>query len=123
MPLIDCKVELSLTWIKNCILAASVNVANDAISNAAKAAFKIIDVKFYVPVVTPLTEDNAKVSKLFSKGFKRPVYWNKYMVIDNRLVEINDANVEKPISELLDASYQGVTRLFVLAYDNTAGNN
>ena len=38
-------------------------------------------------------------------------------------MEINDANVEKPIREWLDASYQGVKRFFVLAYDNTVGNN
>ena len=57
MPLINCKVELSLTWIENCILATSVNVANDAITNASKAAFKIIDAKLYVPAVTLLPEE------------------------------------------------------------------
>ena len=63
MPLINCKVELSLTWIENCILATSVNVANDAITDASKAAFKIIDAKLYVPAVTLLPEDNAILSK------------------------------------------------------------
>ena len=38
-------------------------------------------------------------------------------------VEIADANSKEPLRELLDSSYQGVKRLFVLAYDNTAGNN
>ena len=90
MPLINCKVELSLTWIENCVLATSVNVANDVIANAAKTAFKITDAKL---VVTLLTEDNVKLSKLLSERFKRPVCWNKYKLIDNRLVEINDANV------------------------------
>ena len=56
-------------------------------------------------------------------GFKRPVYWNKYKVIDNKVVEIAAANAEKHIRELLDSSYQGVKRLFVLVYDNTAGDN
>ena len=45
------------------------------------------------------------------------------MVIDNKAVEITDADAEKPIRELLDPSYQGVKRLFVLAYDNTAGDD
>ena len=31
--------------------------------------------------------------------------------------------VEKHIRELLDSSYQGVKRLFVLVYDNTAGDD
>ena len=45
------------------------------------------------------------------------------MVIDNKIVEIADNNEEKYIRELLDSSYQGVKRLFVLAYDNTAYND
>ena len=52
MPLINCKVELSLTWIENCILATSSGIANVAIANAAKATFEITDAKLYVPVVT-----------------------------------------------------------------------
>ena len=63
------------------------------------------------------------MSKLLSDGFKRSIYWNKYKVIDNILVEIAANNEEKYIRELLDSSYQGVKRLFVLAYDNTAGND
>ena len=58
-----------------------------------------------------------------NEGFKRPVYWNKYKVIDNKVVENAAANVEKHIRELLDSSYQRVKRLFVLVYYNTAGDN
>ena len=47
----------------------------------------------------------------------------KIKVIDNKEVNINNINEEKYIRKLLDSSYQGVKRLFVLAYDNTAGNN
>ena len=110
MPLINCKVELSLNWIENCVLTTSVN--------ANKATFKITDAKLYVPVVTLSIEDNAKLTKLLSEGFKRSVYWNKYKVIPNK--EYNQNNY---IRELLDSSYQGVKRLFVLAYDNTTGND
>ena len=85
--------------------------------------FKKTDGKLYAPIVTLSAEDNAKLSKLLSKGFKRSIYWNKYKVIDNILVQIATANEEKYIRELLDSSYQGVKRLFVLAYNNTAGNN
>ena len=78
---------------------------------------------YQLPIVTLSAEDNAKLSKLLSEGFKRSIYWNKYKVIDNILVEIAVNNEEKYIRELLDSSYQGVKRLFVLAYNNTAGNN
>ena len=104
MPLIDCKVEFSLGWYEECIL-----------SNAGNAVtFTITDAKRYVPIVTLRTEDNKKLSKLLSKGFKRSVYWNKYIVIFR-----NFSN--EYIKERIDASFQGVNKLFVLPY--ASGNN
>ena len=74
-------------------------------------------------IVTLSAEGNVKLSKLLREGFKKPVYWNKYKVIPNRIVEIAAQNAKHQIRELLDSSYQGVKRLFVLVYDNTAGND
>ena len=108
MPLINCKVELSLKWYERCLLT----VANTA-------TFKITDAKLYVPIVTLKTEDNTKLSKLLSKGFKRPIYWNKYKII---FKNYND----EYIRERLDASFQGVNKLFVLPYasgDNITNEN
>ena len=107
MPLINCKVELSLKWYERCLLTA-----------ATTATFTITDAKLYVPIVTLSIDDNAKLSKLLSEGFKRPVYWNKYKIIPNKTYNENDY-----IRELLDASYQGVKRLFVLAYRDCGGAN
>ena len=101
MPLINCKVELSLTWNKSCILSS---VADDS-------PFSITDTKLYVPVVTLETEDNAKSSKLLTEGFKAPVYWNEYKVTPNK-----NYNANAYIRERLDTSIQAVSRLFVLAY-------
>ena len=67
MPLINSKIELSLKWHENCFLSSAGTVAT----------FKITDAKLYVPIVTLKTEDNTKLSKLLSEGFKRPIYWNK----------------------------------------------
>ena len=64
-----------------------------------------------------------KISKTIKRRFKRPFYWNKYKVIDSKVVEIAAANAEKHIRELLDSSYKGVKRLFVLAYNNAAGDD
>ena len=47
MPLINCKVELSLKWNENCILSSA----------GTAATFT----KLYVPVVTLEIEDNAKL--------------------------------------------------------------
>ena len=96
MPLINCKVELSLSWDENCILSS---VANNS-------TFEITDTRLYVPVVTLKTEDNGKLSKLLSKGFKWLIYWNEYKVIPNK-----NYNANEYIREQLDASIQGVNRL------------
>ena len=77
----------------------------------------------YVSVVTLSAEDNVKLTKQLNEGFNRSIYWNKYKVTDNKRVEITVAYGEKHIRERLDSSYQGVKRLFVLAYDNTVGDN
>ena len=68
MPLINCKVELSLKWNENCI---------SSIAGTA-ATFTITDTKLYVPVVTLKIEDNANLSKFLSEEFKRSIFWNKY---------------------------------------------
>ena len=77
MPLMNCKVELSLNWYETCLL-----------TTATTATFEIIDAKLYVPIVTLSVEDNAKLLKLLSKGFKRPIYWNEYKVTRNKIVEM-----------------------------------
>ena len=106
MLLINCKVQLLLKWIENCGLTIA--------ANANKVTFEITDAKLYVPIVTLSIQGNAKLSKLLDEGFRRSIYWNKYKVIDNTVVEIADANVDKYIRELIDSSYQGVKRLFLL---------
>ena len=108
MPLINCKVELSLSWNPNCVLSNLVG----------PSTFTITDAKLYVPIVTLSIDDNVKLSKLLSERFKRPVYWNKYKIIPNKTYNENDY-----IRELLDASYQGVKRLLVLAYGDRGGAN
>ena len=123
MSLINCKVELSLKWIDNCVLTTGTTCANADATGADSATFEVTDAKLFVPIVTLSTEDNAKLLKLLGEGFKISIYWNKYKVVDNRVVEIANNNEEKYVRELLDSSCQGVKRLFVLAYDNTAGNN
>ena len=126
MPLINCKVELSLKWIENCVLTTAAIGVNANATGADSATFKITDAKLYVPIVTLSVEGNSKFSKLLNERFKRPIYWNEYKLTPTKIVEIgdiNDNNNEKYIRELLDSSCQELTRLLVLAYDNTEGNN
>ena len=76
--------------------------ANADATGSDSAFFKTTDTKLCVPIVTLSAEDNAKLSKLLSKGFKKPIYWNKYKIIDNKIEETADNNEEKYIRELLN---------------------
>ena len=67
MPLINCKIQLELTWAKHSIIS---DVAGDA-------EFKLTSTKLCVPVVTLSTKDNANLTKQLNEGFKRSVYWNE----------------------------------------------
>ena len=71
MPLINCKAEFSLRWIKNYVLNSATVDANVNNTGADSATFKITDAKLYVPIVTLSAEDNAKLLKLLDEGFKR----------------------------------------------------
>ena len=64
------------------------------------------------------TKDFANLAKQLNEGFKRSVYWNSYETKPAKVIEQG-----KNIYELLNASFQGVKRLFVLAYFIAAGNN
>ena len=49
------------------------------LSNDTKATtLAITDTKLYVPVVTLLTQDNAKLFEQLRSGFQRTINWNKY---------------------------------------------
>ena len=97
MLLINCKIELSLKWIENCVLTTTELVANADTTGADGATFKITHAKLYVPVVTLSAEDNVKLVKQLNERFKRPVYWNKYKVTDEKVGGTAAANAEKHI--------------------------
>ena len=109
MSLINCKVELSLIWGEKCILSGIEDVAG---TTGTAANFKITDTKLYVPVAALLIEDNIKLTKQLNDRFKRSVNWNKYKMVPNNAKEPPN-NGTSYIRELLDASYQGVKRLFI----------
>ena len=107
MPLIDWKIKLNLTWKKECVLS----------TDNGKALFIINDTKMCVPVVTLSKEDNKDFIEQQNKGFQRSIYWNEYKT--KEINENADANVFKYIN--LDPSFQGVNRLFVMAYNRENG--
>ena len=114
MPLINCKIKLNLTWKKECVLsthddAAAANAVNNPV-------FIINDTKLYVPVVALSKEDSKDFIDQQNKGFQRSIYWNECKTKEQN--EDADNNVFKYIN--LDPSFQGVNRLFVMAYSRLA---
>ena len=105
MPLINCEVNLILTWSSTCVLIAT-NVQNQ------NATFVITDTKLYVPVVTLSTQENPKFLQQLKSGFKRVINWNKYLSKPELLAQNPNLN------HLVEPSFQGVNRLFVLAFEN-----
>ena len=68
MPLINCQINLILTWAEKCVLTSKAtrdavpaqgrNPAVTAVNNPTNATSQIKDTKLYVPVVTSSTEDD-----------------------------------------------------------------
>ena len=54
------------------------------------------------------------MTKKPNERFKRPVYWNEYKT----KIESRNLKSQLPTRFCVDASFQGVKRLFVLAFDN-----
>ena len=114
MPLINCKIKLNLTWKKESVLST---LDDDAGNPENNAAFIINYTKMYVPVVTLSKEDNKDFIEQQNKGFQRSIYWNEYKT--KEINENADVNVFEYLN--LDPSFQGVNRLFVMAYSRADG--
>ena len=72
MPLINCRVELSLGWIENCALSGGENIANaGAVTNAGIAATFKITVQNFMPHCCSINRESVKLSNLLIEGFKR----------------------------------------------------
>ena len=110
MPLINCEVNLILTWSSTCVITKS---------NGA-GTFQITDTKLYVSVVTLSTQKNTKFFQQLKSGFKRVINWNKYLSKPKLLAQNPNLN------HLIEPSFQGINRFFVLAFeddDNRTANN
>ena len=107
MLLINCAVEPILTWFADCVIIYT-NAANQNLT------FEITETSLYVPVVTLSTHDNAKLLPQLKSSFKRTISWNKYLPRPELLARNPNLNY------LVEPSFQGVKRLFVLAFEDDA---
>ena len=126
IPLINCEVELILTWFKNCVLINKaksednygVDPVDRNIDNPENVILEITDTKLYVPVVTLSKENDIKLLEQLKSGFKRTIKWNKY----RSQITIQPQN--NNLSYLIEPTFINVDRLFVLSFArNAKGDN
>ena len=105
MPLINCEVNLISTWSKDCVITNS----------TGEGKFAITETKLYVPAVTLSTKDNEKLLQQLKSSFKKTISWNKYES------SIKTFAQNRYLNYLINPSFQGVNRLFVLVFENEIG--
>ena len=94
-----------MNWSANCVIIYA-NVNNQV------STFTITETNLYVLVVTLSTQDNEKLLPQLKSDFQRKISWNKYLAKSELLAQ--NANLDY----LIEPSFQGVNRLFVLAFEN-----
>ena len=104
MSLINCEVNLILKWSLTYVITNS----------TAVGTFEIRDIKLYVPAVTLSTQDNSNLLHQSKSGFKRTASCNKHLSKPELLRRNPNLN------HLVEPSFKGVNRLFVLGFENDA---
>ena len=96
-----------LIWSANCVIIYT-NGTNQ------NSTFDTTETKLYVPVATLSTQDNAKLLPQLKSSFKRIINWDKYLSKLELIAQHPNLN------HLLESRFQGVNRLFVLAFEKDA---
>ena len=124
MPLINCEINLILTWSEKCVLTSKAtrdkfigtgtdeNPQFSEINNPTNVTFKITDTKLYAPVATLSIKDDNKFLEQLKSGFKRTIKWNKH-----RSEMINQTKTYYS-NHLIDSTFTKVNRIFVLSFEN-----
>ena len=90
MPLINCKINLTLTWAEKCVIS----------EGNKDTTFKISGTALYASVPILLTEDNSKLLQQLKSDFKGIGRWNQYL------------------DYLIDPSFHWVNKIFALLFEN-----
>ena len=104
MHLVNCEINIILTWSANCVIVCT-DVANQG------ATFATTKATLYVPVATLSAQNNAKLLQQLKPGFKRTINWNKYLSKPELLA------INPNLNHLVEQSFQGGNRLFVLVFE------
>ena len=121
LPLINCKIELDLSWMKNCMIfevlntpeidanpAADVPTAHVIATARTSALFQVNSTKFYDSVVTLPINDSIKFLDDLKQWFRKAISWNKYRSEIKTEPKINNLNY------MIDATFNNINMLLVL---------
>ena len=122
MALINCEIELILTWFKNWVLISKATRETNygarpvvcKTDNPKNAIFEIKDTILYFPVVTLSKENDTKLLEQLKSGFKKTIKLNKYRSQMTIQPQTNNLNY------LIDHTFINVDRLFVLSFARNA---
>ena len=129
LSLFNCKIELDLSWSKECIISeisiippmvgspdANLPFPEVSAIQATGATFQINNAKLYVPVVTLSINDNIKFLENIKHGFKRTISWSQYRPETTTQPKNNN------LDYLNDPTFRNIKRLFVLSFKNGNDN-
>ena len=102
---LEMKINLILTWSITCFIIDNPIAGQERI-------FTITDTNLYVPIRTLSIQDNAKLLQQLKSGFKRTINWNKYEL------KLTVQAQNQYLDSVINPSFQGVNRLFVLSFQN-----
>ena len=79
LPLINCEIELDLSWSRYCVVSeisrTAVVAGNLPVAATATTRFRINNSKIYVVVVTLFINNNIKFVENIKQGFQRTIFW------------------------------------------------
>ena len=101
---------MELNWTKNSVMS----------DDAGETKFQITKTELYVQVVTLKIADNTKLNNLLETSFKSSVFWNGYKSTIETVTQAQSDKNFKII--LLDFSFPGVSRLFVMGFNDNETN-
>ena len=102
---LEMKINLILTWSITCFIIDNPIAGQERI-------FTITDTNLYVPIITLSIQDNAKLLQQLKSSFKRTINWNKYEL------KLTVQAQNQYLDSVINPSFQGVNRLFVLSFQN-----
>ena len=119
LHLINCKIELDLTWSKDWMISEISRIAAVAANppdpvraavETTRTTFQTNSTKLYAHVASLSINDNIKVLENLKQGFKRTVSWDKYRY------EITKQLRNKNLDYMIDPTFTNINRLLVFSF-------